>query len=346
MTEACRGTAEPARRNFEAAYELGRHIAGSERARATGGKLIYALVACRNTRRRTQLAFTMRTQSILEMLTRSLAATERRNERCRAPRAAGPHRTAHGARSSGPRLTRRTRSDAWSVSGGAVDDVAQLLAAGVAAEVVGEQREQLVGVAVLRRGAVRRDVDVRRVPQRVVGRERLLAGDVEDRAAEVARLRAPRSARGSSTSEPRPTLQNSAPGFIAANAAASNRFSVSGGTRRARRRPRRSGRARRGGRRRRAARRPRGASCPVLVAAAGADGGHAERAGAHRDLGADGAQTDDRRASAPRRGARTSASTRRARCASSMLVEALPHRRATGRWRTRRSARRPRRRRW
>ena len=42
----------------------------------------------------------------------------------------------------------------------------------------------------------------------------------------MARLSAAINA-ASSTSEPRPTLQKIAPGFIAANAAASNRFSVS-----------------------------------------------------------------------------------------------------------------------
>ena len=43
----------------------------------------------------------------------------------------------------------RVRVDDHSVARGEVDDVAQLLAARVPAEVVGEQREQLVGVAVL-----------------------------------------------------------------------------------------------------------------------------------------------------------------------------------------------------
>ena len=74
---------------------------------------------------------------------------------------------------------------------------------------------------------MRGDVDVRRVPERVVGRERLGSGDVDDRRTEVAASSAAISAP-SSTSEPRVTLQNTAPGFIAAKATASNMFSVSG----------------------------------------------------------------------------------------------------------------------
>src|SRR6266542_4819465 len=63
------------------------------------------------------------------------------------------------------------------VAGGAVDDVAELFAAHEAAEVVGEQLEQLLVVTVLRGRAVRRDPHVRRAPERIVGRQRLLTGD-------------------------------------------------------------------------------------------------------------------------------------------------------------------------
>src|SRR5262245_34754838 len=69
-----------------------------------------------------------------------------------------------------------------------VDDVAELLAARVPAEVVGEELEEGLEVPVLGRGGVRRDEDVRRVPERVAGREGLGARDVEDGGAQVPAL--------------------------------------------------------------------------------------------------------------------------------------------------------------
>ena len=115
------------------------------------------------------------------------------------------------------------------------------------------------------------------------------AGDVEDRAAEVTRSSAAINA-ASSTSDPRPTLQNSAPGFIAANAAASKRFSVSGGARRAHDHRVAAGEhlVQIGGA---AQLVDRGVLLTGLVAPARSDGRHAEGAGPDRDLGADRAQT-------------------------------------------------------
>src|SRR6185312_4907912 len=74
-----------------------------------------------------------------------------------------------------------------SVPGGAVDDVPQRLPAREPAEVVGEELQELLRVAVLRCRRVGRDPDPGSVPQGVVGGKRLLPGDVEDRPAEVTR---------------------------------------------------------------------------------------------------------------------------------------------------------------
>ena len=75
-----------------------------------------------------------------------------------------------------------------SVTGRPVDHVAQVVAPHVTIEVVGEELEQRLLVPVLRRRRVRGDEDVRRVPERIVGRERFGARDVEDRGGEVTLL--------------------------------------------------------------------------------------------------------------------------------------------------------------
>ena len=78
------------------------------------------------------------------------------------------------------------------------------------------------------RADVRRDDQVRRAEQRIVGRQRLGVGDVERGAGDRARRRsAQRSARWS-TIGPRAVLIRIAVGFIRASAAASIRWWVSG----------------------------------------------------------------------------------------------------------------------
>src|SRR5215468_10061298 len=99
-------------------------------------------------------------------------------------RAAGPRVRAANYEDVLPLLavgpTHRTRSGA-----GVGHHVAERLTTEVAAEIVGEEVEDRFDVMVERRRRMWRQAHVRRVPQRAVGRQRLLTRDVQHGGPEV-----------------------------------------------------------------------------------------------------------------------------------------------------------------
>ena len=77
------------------------------------------------------------------------------------------------------------------VARGEIDDREQLVAAQIAAHVLGDQRDRAVAAEVRARRDVRRDDHVAHAPERVARRQRLGIRDVESRAADLTRLAAP-----------------------------------------------------------------------------------------------------------------------------------------------------------
>src|SRR4029077_20807199 len=101
-----------------------------------------------------------------------------------------PHEppTGYRARARDPALDAASVGVSRSVAGGAVPLVHELLVGEVAGEVGAEQLGEVHEQRVRRARRVRAEVEVRRVPEEVVGRQRLLARDVERSTGEVSRL--------------------------------------------------------------------------------------------------------------------------------------------------------------